>query len=130
MKDGSLRVSVVAFSAGSLSYGITPAFATDFCFELTATKFNHRVERRGDGNACAGSHSSNFKDIARDRARDNAKNAIASQCLNNITPSIGQQACNRVNLVANTPTNNPWVNSPPARNPNANEVKYIARGIA
>jgi hypothetical protein len=129
MKIGSLALTVVALSAGPLAYGITPAFATDFCVELTATEFSHRVERRGDGNACAGSHSSNFKDIARDRARDNAKNAIASQCLNNITPSIGQQACNRVNLIANTSTNNSWVNSPPAPKPNANEVKYIGRGI-
>src|SRR6266550_3336914 len=62
-------------------------------------------------------------------SRRHQLSAIAPQCLNNITPSIGQQACNRVNLVANTSTNNSWVNSPPAPKPNANEVKYIGRGI-
>jgi hypothetical protein len=111
------------------AYGIGSAFATDFSVELTATEFNHRAERRGDDNACAGSHSSDIEAIARDRARDNANNAIASQCLNYVTPRIGQQACTRVNLIANTSANSSWVDSPPAPKPSANKVKYIGRGI-
>ena len=127
MKVGSLALAVVALCATPLAYEIRSAFATDFCVELTASEFNHRAERRGDDNACAGSHSSDVEAIARDRASDNANNAIASQCLNNVTPSIGQQACTRVNLVANTSANSSWVDSPPAPKPSANKVKYIGQ---
>ena len=93
------------------------ALATDFCVELTATEFNRRAERRGDDNACAGSHSPDIKAKARDRARDNANNAIAPQCLRNVTPGIAQRACSRVNLVANTSANSAWADSPPAPKP-------------
>jgi hypothetical protein len=79
-----------------VAYGTRSAFATDFCVELTATEFNRRAERQEDDNACAGSHPSNIKAKARDRARDNANNAIAPQCLNNVTPDIRRQACTRV----------------------------------
>ena len=129
MKIGSLALTVVALSAAPIDYGMRSAFATDFCVELTAAEFNRRIERRGDDNACAGSDSSNIKAIARDRARDNANNAIASQCLNNVTLSIGQQACTRVNLVANTSPSNSWVDVPPVPKPDANKVKYIGQGI-
>ena len=125
MKIGSLALTVVALSAAPLDYGIRSALATDFCIELTATEFNRRAERRGDDNACAGSDPSNIKAMARERARDNANNAIASQCLNSITPEIGKQACTRVNLVINSSPNNSWVDSPPAPKPNANKVQYI-----
>src|SRR5882757_3444012 len=108
MKIGSLALAVVALHALPVGYGIRPAFATDFCVELTANEFNRRAERRGDDNACAGSRSSEIKAKAKDRARDNANNAIASQCLDNVSPSIAQQACTRVNLVANTSANSSW----------------------
>jgi hypothetical protein len=129
MKVGSLALAVVALYATSLGYEIRSAFATDLCVELTAAEFNHRAERRGDDNACAGSHSSNIKTVARDRARNNANNSIASQCLNNVTPNIGQQACTRVNLVADTSPANSWVGSPPAAKPSADKVKYVGHGI-
>jgi hypothetical protein len=135
MRVGSLALTVVALYAAPLAYGIRSAFAADFCVELTAAEFNHRAERRGDDNACAGSDSpdiraiSHIKALARDRARDNANNAIASQCLNNVTPAIGQRACTRVNLVANTSADGSWAGSPPAPKPGADKVKYIGPGI-
>jgi hypothetical protein len=130
MKVGSLALAAVALYAPAVSYGIGSAFATDFCIELTATEFNHRAERRGDDSACAGSHSSNIKAKATDRARDNASNAIARQCLRNVTPVIAQRACTRVNLVANTSANSSWANSPPAPKPSADKVRYIGPGSA
>jgi hypothetical protein len=135
MKVGSLALTVVALYATPLAHGTRSAFAADFCVELTAAEFNHRAERRGDDNACAGSDSpdikaiSDIKALARDRARDNANNAIASQCLNNVTPGIGQRACTRVNLVANTSADGSWADSPPAPKPGADKVKYIGPGI-
>ena len=72
------------------------AFAADFCVELTATEFNHQAERRGDYNACARGQRSSIEALARQRARSNASNAIASHCLKNVTPSIQQRACSRV----------------------------------
>ena len=128
MKVGSLALAVVALCAPVVSYGIGSAFATDFCVELTAAEFNRRAERRGDNNACAKSHSSNIKAKARDRARDNASNAIALQCLRNVTPGIAQRACSRVNLVANTSANSSWTASPPASKPSADKVRYIGHG--
>jgi hypothetical protein len=130
MKVGSLALAAVALCAPAVSYGIGSAFANDLCIELTATEFNRRAERRGDDNACAGSHSSNIKAKARDRARDNASNAIAPQCLRNVTPGIGQRACTRVNLVANTSANSSWANFPPSPKPGADKVRYIGHGSA
>jgi hypothetical protein len=130
MKIGSLALTVVALSAAPApNCGIRSALASDFCVELTANEFNHRLERRGDDNGCAGSNSPDIKAVARERARDNANNAIASRCLDNVTPAIGKQACSRVNLVATTSPNNSWGNSPPASKPDANKVKYIEHGI-
>lgn len=129
MKIGSLALTVVALSAAPPpNWGVRSASATDFCVELTATEFNHRLERRGDDNACAGRNSLDIKAMARERARDNASSAKASQCLDNVTPAIGKQACSRVNLVANTSLNNSWADSPPAPKPDANKVKYIGHG--
>jgi hypothetical protein len=125
MKVRSFALAAVALYAPAVSHGIGPALATDFCVELTANEFNRRSERRGDDNACAGGLSSNIRAKARDRARDNASNAIASQCLRNVTPTIGQQACSRVNLVANTSANSSWAASPPASKPSADKVRYI-----
>ena len=127
MKVGSLALTVVALYAIFLACGIRSAFAVDFCVELTAAEFNHRAERRGDDNACAGGDSSDIKASARDRARDNAINAIASQCLNGVTPAIGQRACSRVNLV--TSADSAWAGSPSASRPNADKVKQIGPGI-
>jgi hypothetical protein len=129
MKVGSFALAAVALCAPAVSYGIGSAFANDFCIELTATEFNRKAERRGDDNACAGSHHSNIKAKARNRARDNASNAIAPQCLRNVTPGIGQQACARVNLVANTSANSSWADAPPAPKPSADKARYIGRGI-
>jgi hypothetical protein len=128
MKIGSLALTVVTLSAAPIDYGIGSAFATDFCIELTATEFNRRAERRGDDNACAGSHSLEIKAKARDRARDNANNAIAPQCLDSVTPGIAQRACARVNLAANTSANSSWTDSPPASKPGADKVRYIGHG--
>jgi hypothetical protein len=130
MKIGSLALTVVALSAAPLpNCGIRSALATDFCVELTATELNHGLERRGDDNACGGSSSSDIKAMARERARDNATNAIASRCLDNVTPAIGKLACSRVNLVANASPDSAWVSSPPAPKPDANKVKYIGHGL-
>jgi hypothetical protein len=129
MKVGSLALAVAALYAPAVSYGIESAFANDFCIELTATEFTFRAERRGDDNACAGSHSSNIKTKARDRARHNASNAIATECLRSVTPGIGQRACARLNLVANTSANSSWAGSPPASKPSADKVRYIGHGI-
>ena len=128
MKVGSLALAVVALYALSVAYGIRSALATDFCIELTATEFNRSAERRGDDNACAGRHSSKIKAKARDRARNNANNAIAQQCLTNVTPGIAQRACTRVSLVANNSASSSWVASPPAPKPSADKVRYIGHG--
>ena len=129
MKTGSLACNIIALLAAVFGCGISSVSATDFCIELTGVEFNRGHERRGDENACAGDKSSNIKDVARDRARNNASNAIASQCLKDVTHAIGQQACARINLVANTSPNNPWTDVPPAAKPNADNVRYIGRGV-
>ena len=123
MKVRSLALAAVALYALAVGYGTRSALAADFCIELTATELNRRAERRGDDNACAGSHSPDIKSRARDRARDNASNAIAPQCLSNVTPGIGQRACTRVNLVANTSANSAWADSPPAAKPARRQSK-------
>jgi hypothetical protein len=129
MKIGSLACNIVGLFAAVLVCGISSVSASDFCIELTGIAFNRGHERRGDENACAGDKSSNIKDVARDRARNNASNAIASQCLSNVTYTMGQQACARIDLVANTSPNNPWTDLPPAAKPNADNVRYIGRGV-
>lgn len=121
--------SLLMVIAVALNHAIGSAFATDFCVELTATEFNHRGERRGDHNTCAGSRPSNIEAVARERARTNANNAIASKCLNSVTPDIQQQACSRVNLAANTSSNTSWTDFPPAPKPEAKKVRYIGQGI-
>jgi hypothetical protein len=128
MKVRSLALAVVALCAPAVSHGIGSAFATDFGIELTAAEFNRRAERRGDDNACAGGRSSDIRAKARDRARDNASNAIAAECLSNVTPGIGLRACSRVNLVANTSANSAWAGSPPQPKPAADKVRYIGQG--
>ena len=125
MKIGSLALIVIALCAACLDCEIRSAFAADFCVELTAAEFNHRAERRGDDNACAGSAALSIEATARDRARENANNAIASQCLNNVTSSIGQRACKRANLVSNTSPDSSWVTFPPPPKPNADKIRYI-----
>lgn len=129
MKIRSLLLMVVAASAIPLTHTGGYAFATDYCVELTAGEFNRRAERRGDYDACAGSHPSNIEDVARDRSRSNANNAIASQCRNNVTPNIQQRACSRINLAANTSSNPSWAEFPPTSKPEAQKVRYIGQGI-
>jgi hypothetical protein len=129
MKIESLTLNIFVLFAVLFDCGIGSASATDFCIELATTEINHRQERRGDANACAGDESSDIKNAARDLARSNANNAIASQCLNDVTLTIGQQACARFSLVANTSPNNLWTDFPPAAKPNADNVRYIGRGI-
>jgi hypothetical protein len=127
MKPGSLGLTVVLY-AFTFGQGIKPALATAFCVELTAAEFNHRSERRGDDNACAGHPPANTKAVARNRARVNAINAIASQCIGNVTASIAQQACARANLVADVSANTSWVDAPPAPKPGASKVRYLSHG--
>ncbi|SDS75623.1 hypothetical protein SAMN05444158_3090 [Bradyrhizobium canariense] len=129
MKIGSHTCVIIALFAAVFGCGISLVSATDFCIELTGIGFNRGHERRGDENACAGDESLNIKGVARDRARNNANNAIASQCLRDVTHTIGQQACARINLVANTSPNNLWADFPPAAKPNADNVRYIGRGV-
>jgi hypothetical protein len=129
MKIGSNTWIIIALFATVPACGISSVSATDFCIELTGVEFNRGHERRGDENACAGDESLNIKDVARDRARNNANNAIASQCLRDVTHTIGQQACARVNLVANTSPDNLWGDYPPAARPSADNVRYIGRGV-
>jgi len=127
MKTESLTLNIIVLFTVLFDCGIRAASATDFCIELTTTKI--RAERRGDANACAGDESADIKNAARDVARSNANNAIASQCLNDVTLTIGQQACARISLVANTSPNNLWTDFPPAAKPNADNVRYIGRGV-
>jgi hypothetical protein len=128
-KSNLLPFPLLCFFAVLFDCEIRSASATDFCIELTTTEINHRQERRGDANACAGDESSDIKNAARDLARSNANNAVASQCLNNVTLTIGQQACARISLVANTSPNNLWTDFAPAAKPNADNVRYIGRGV-
>jgi hypothetical protein len=125
----SLTLNIIVLFVVVFGCEIRSASATDFCIELTTTEINHRQERREGPNACAGDDSSDIKNAARDLARSNANNAIASQCLNNVTLTIGQRACARIRLVANTSPNSLWTNFPAAAKPNADYVRYIGRGV-
>jgi hypothetical protein len=127
MKTESLTLNIIVLFTVIFDCGIRAASATDFCIELTTTKI--RAERRGDANACAGDDSADIKNAARDVARSNANNAIASQCLNDVTLTIGQQACARISLVANISPNNSWTDFPPAAKANADSVRFIGRGV-
>ena len=125
MKIVSHTLAIVALYAAGPDCGIRSASATDFCVELVASEFNHSSNRRGDDNACAGDQKSNIEGTARNRARDNASNAIARQCLNNVTPQILRRACSRATLIANTLPDPKWVDFPPAAKISANKAKYI-----
>jgi hypothetical protein len=129
VKIESLTPNIIVLFVVFFGFEIRSASATDFCIELTTTEINHRQERRGDANACAGDESSDIKNAARDLARSNANNAIASQCLNNVTLAIGQRACARISLVANTSPNNLWTDFSPAAKPSADNVRYIGPGV-
>jgi hypothetical protein len=126
MRPGSLALTVVLY-AFAFEHGVKPAFAASFCVELTAAEFNYRAERRGDYNACAERPPANTKTVARNRARVNAINAIASRC-GNVTASVAQQACTRATLVVDVSANTSWVDAPPAPKPGATKVKYLGHG--
>jgi len=128
-KIARYAVTIVAFLAASLDFGIRSAHADAYCVELTASEFNHSSNRRGDQNACAGDKS-DIEGAARDRARSNANDAIARQCLNGVTLQIMRQACSRVNLTANTSPDPKWVDAPPAAKLSADKVKYIGSATA
>ena len=48
--------------------------------------------------------------------------------LKNVTPSIQQRACSRVNSAPNTVVNASWVAAPPTPKPAARKVQYIGQG--
>jgi hypothetical protein len=129
VKIESLTPNIIVLFVVLFGFEIRSASATDFCIELTTTEINHRQERRGDANACAGDESTDIKNAARGLARSNANNAIASQCLNDVTLAIGERACARIRLVANTSPNSLWTDFPPAAKPNADNVRYIGPGV-
>lgn len=119
-------LALVALSAGGLEFGTGPAQATPYCVELTASEFNYSSNRRGDESACAGDKS-DIAAAARDRARDNASNAIASQCIDRVTSQISRRACKRVNMEANAQHDGKWTDTPPAAKSGADKVRYIGR---
>jgi hypothetical protein len=125
MKLRSLALTIVALSAATLDSGLKPAFAAGLCVELTAAEFNHRADRRGDDNACAGEPAATIKTLARERARDNAMDAIASHCLNSVTSRMAQRACARAGLASDISPNNSWGDVPPAPRSGTNEVRYL-----
>jgi hypothetical protein len=130
MKIASRALAIVALFAVGPDCGIRSAYAAAYCVELTASEFNHSSNRRGDDNACAGVQNSKIEGTARDRARNNANDAITQQCLNNVTLQMSRQACSRVNLIGNTSPDAKWVDVPPAAKSGANKVKYVGRGTA
>ena len=79
--------------------GITQASATDFCVQLTRAEFPQSRKRAGRHNDCS-SDSAFF--TARSRARNNAIDALAFVCTNNITANIVGAACTRVGMTVNT----------------------------
>jgi len=125
MKAGSLALTVL-LCASAFGHGIGPAFTAEFCVELTAAEFNHRAERRGDDNACSG--PDNITAVAKNRARVSAINAIASQCLGNVTANVARQACARAGLAADISANTSWADAPPAPKPSADKVRYLGTG--
>lgn len=127
MNPALLALSVALY-ASAFDCGITPAFSAAFCVELTAAEFNHRAERRGDDNACSGRGTAKTKAVARDRARFNAINAIASQCTQNVTANIAQQACARTNLIVDVSAGTSWLDATPTPKPGAEKVKYLGQG--
>lgn len=129
MKIKSPTCIVIALFVAIFGCGISSVSATSFCIELTGNEFNRGHERRGDANACAGDDSSYLEEAAKDRARHNANNAIASQCLKDVTHTIALQGCARLNLVANTSPTNLWSDFPPAAKPEADYVRYIGREV-
>jgi hypothetical protein len=128
MKIAPRALAIAALFAAGPDCGIRLAYAAAYCVELTASEFNHSSNRRGDDNACAGDQKSNIEGTARDRARNNANDAVTQQCLNNVTLRISRRACRRVNLIGNTSPDAKWVDVPPAAKSDANKVKYIGRG--
>ena len=128
LKSSFLLLMVAAILVGPFKVTLGSALAADFCVELTATEFNHQAERRGDYNACARGRRPSIEAIARERARSNATNAIASHCLKNVTPSIQQHACSRVNSASTTLGNALWAAAPPTPKPAARKVQYIGQG--
>jgi len=129
MKPALLALSVTLY-ASAFDYGIAPAFSAAFCVELTAAEFNHRAERRGDDNACAGRGTAKTRTVARDQARLNAINAIAAQCTESVTVDIAQQACARTDLVLDVSADTSWVDATPAPKPGAEKVRYLGHGTA
>src|SRR5262245_63582607 len=93
-------LAFVALCAAGGDFGSRSAQAAPYCVELTASELGYSSVRRGDDNACA-REKSDIAGTARDRARDNASNAIARQCLDRVTLQIARRACNRVNLTVN-----------------------------
>jgi hypothetical protein len=106
-----------------------PAYADDFCVQLTATEFNQSRRRAGTDNGCSGDRFSHPEFWARERARANANTAIEPQCVNNVTLAMAQHACTRANLVVNTADFNFWGAFPPSARPAANKVEYLGHGI-
>ena len=122
-------LTFVALCAGGGDFGARSAQAATYCVELTASEFSNSSIRRGDDNACA-REKSDIEGPARDRARDNASNAIARQCLDRVTLQIARRACNRVNLMVNALADSKWGDVPPPAKLGADKVKYIGRAAS
>jgi hypothetical protein len=124
-----LALMTLLFLAPTTNGGIQPASADDFCVQLTRSEFDQSRRRRGDANACAGDRWSNPAATARERARNNAINAIQPQCVNRVTLQMASHACTRAGLVVNTAGANFWGMFPPSARPAANKVEYFGHGI-
>jgi hypothetical protein len=122
-------LAFVALCAAGGDFGSLSAQAAAYCVELTASEFGYSSVRRGDDNACA-REKSDIAGTARDRARDNASNAIARQCLDRVTLLIARRACKRVNLKVNALADSKWDDVPPPAKFGADRVTYIGRAGA
>jgi hypothetical protein len=96
---GSTVLAAIILLNTAPELGITQASATDFCVQLTRAEFPQSRKRAGRHNDCS-SDSAFF--TARSRARNNAINALAFACTNNITADIAGAACTRVGMTVNT----------------------------
>jgi hypothetical protein len=121
---GSTLAAITFFTVAP-ELGIRSSVAGDMCVQLTRAEFPQSRRRAGTANDCSieGAYYT-----ARNRARDNATNALDQVCTNGITQAIAGRACTRVGMVVNTSA---FFIIPPLASfhSQGDSQKYIGHGI-
>jgi hypothetical protein len=126
---GSAVLASILFLGASPELAITPAFASDICVQLTRAEFPQSRRQRGEANDCS---RQTAIDRAKNRARDNAANALDQVCLNNITATLAGAACTRVSRTVNIDAISPIFGMPalPPVGQTWHAVKSLGHGVA